>query len=109
MEEHTVVAVDVAKAVFELAVSEEPGRVKLHRRLSRGELELFFAQTRKATVVIEACGSAHHWGRQLQGLGHTVVPSAQLASVPTSLEQDGPRDAGDPGGLPQLRICDRCP
>ena len=38
MEEHTVVAVDVAKVVFELAVSEEPGRVKLHRRLSRGEV-----------------------------------------------------------------------
>jgi transposase len=73
VEEHTVVAVDVAKAVFELAVSEEPGRVKLHRRLSRGELEVFFAQTRKATVVMEACGSAHHWGRQLQALGHQVV------------------------------------
>jgi transposase len=73
VEEHTVVAVDVAKAVFELAVSEEPGRVKLHRRLSRGELEVFFAQLPKATVVMEACGSAHHWGRQLQALGHTVV------------------------------------
>lgn len=73
MEEHTVVAVDVAKAVFEIAVSEEPGRVKLHRRLSRGELEVFFAQSLKATVVMEACGSAHHWGRQLQALGHTVV------------------------------------
>ena len=62
MGEHTVVAVDVAKDVFELAVSEEPGRVKLHRRLSRGELEVFFAQARKSTVVMEACWSAHHWG-----------------------------------------------
>ena len=35
MEKHIVVAVNVAKAVFELAVSEEPGRIKLHRRLSR--------------------------------------------------------------------------
>ena len=73
VEEHTVVAMDVAKAVFELAVSEEPGRVKLHRRLSRGELEVFFAQARRSTVVMEACGSAHHWGRQLEGLGHKVV------------------------------------
>jgi transposase len=23
-------------------------------------------------VLLEACGSAHHWARQLQGLGHTV-------------------------------------
>jgi len=73
VEKHIVVAVDVAKAVFELAVSEEPGRIKLHRRISRGELEVFFAQTARATVVMEACGSAHHWGRQLQGLGHEVV------------------------------------
>ena len=73
MEKHTVVAVDVAKSIFELAVSSEPGRVKLHRRLSRGELEVFFAQTPKTTVVMEACGSAHHWGRQLQSLGHQVV------------------------------------
>jgi transposase len=73
VEKHTVVAVDVAKAVFELAVSEEPGRVKLHRRLSRGELEVFFAQARHSTVVMEACGSAHHWGRRLESLGHKVV------------------------------------
>src|SRR4249920_270071 len=73
VEKHTVVAVDVAKAVFELAVSEEPGRVKLHRRLSRGEVEVFFAQAPQSTVVMEACGSAHHWGRRLESLGHKVV------------------------------------
>jgi transposase len=71
--EHSVVAVDVAKSVFELAVSEEPGRVKLHRRLSRGEFALFLAQMPRSSVVMEACGSAHHWGRQLQALGHSVV------------------------------------
>ena len=73
MEKHTVVAMDVAKTVFALAVSEKPGRIKLHRRLSRGELEVFFVQTLAATVVVEPCGSAHHWGRQLQALGHQVV------------------------------------
>jgi transposase len=71
--EHTVVAVDVAKTVFELAVSEEAGRVRLHRRLSRRELQVFFTQARESTVVIEACGSAHFWARQLQALGHAVV------------------------------------
>jgi transposase len=73
VEEHAVVAVDVAKAVFEVAVSEEPGRVKVCRRLSRGELLVFFAQAGKAIVVMEACGSAHHWARQIQRLGHRVV------------------------------------
>jgi transposase len=73
VEEHTVVAVDLAKTVFELAISDEPGRVTLHRRLSRGEVEIFFAQKRSSTVVMEACGSAHHWARRLESLGHKVV------------------------------------
>ena len=73
MEKHNVVAVDIAKSVFDLAVSEEPGRVALRRRLSRGAFRVFFAQCAVATVVMEACGMAHYWGRELQKLGHTVV------------------------------------
>jgi hypothetical protein len=37
MEEHIVVAVDVAKAVSQLAVSEEPGRIKVHRRRPKAD------------------------------------------------------------------------
>ena len=79
-----------SRPLFELAVSEEPGRVKLHRRLSRGELEVFFAQLPKATVVMEACGSAHHWGRQLQALGHTVglLPPHQVRPYVTRNKTD---------------------
>lgn len=73
MEKHTVAGVDIAKSVFEVAVSHEPGRVALRRRLSRGAFLTFFAQMPAATVVMEACGSAHYWARQLQDLGHTVV------------------------------------
>jgi transposase len=73
MEKHTVVAVDIAKTVFQVAVSDQPGRVACGRRLPRTEFLRFFAQTPRATVVLEACGSAHYWGRQLQSLGHEVV------------------------------------
>ena len=44
MEKHTVVAVDLAKVIFEVAVSEEPGRVNRTRRLPRSEFLNFFAQ-----------------------------------------------------------------
>ena len=73
MEKHNVVAVDIAKAVFQVAVSEEPGRVARERRLSRSEFLIFFAQAPRFTVVMEACGSAHYWGREIQRLGHEVV------------------------------------
>jgi transposase len=69
----TTIAVDVAKSVFEVAVSDRPGRVNERRRLSRSRFLPFFAQRPPATVVLEACGSAHHWGRQIETLGHRVV------------------------------------
>jgi transposase len=70
--EHTTIAVDLAKSVFQVAISHRPGRVDEERRLSRDRFVSFFAQQPPATVVFEACGSAHHWGRQLQPLGHIV-------------------------------------
>jgi transposase len=69
----SVVAVDIAKAVFDAAVSHEPGRVAERRRLSRKVFLLFFVQMPAATVVMEACGSAHFWARKLEELGHRVV------------------------------------
>ena len=66
------VAVDVAKSVFQVAISRKPGRVDEEPRLSRGRFLPFFATQPTATVLLEACGSAHHWGRALEQLGHTV-------------------------------------
>lgn len=73
MEKHTVVGVDIAKSVFEVAVSHEPGRVAQRRRLSRATFLVFFAQLPASTIVMEACGSAHFFARKLQDLGHEVV------------------------------------
>jgi transposase len=71
MENPTTIAVDLSKSVFEVAV-EKQGRICQRKRLSRREMTEFFSQCEKATVVMEACGSSHHWGRKLQRLGHDV-------------------------------------
>jgi transposase len=73
MNKRTTIGVDIAKNVFEIAVSEVPGRVSERKRLSRSKLLIFFAERPPATVAMEACGTAHHWGRQLLGMGHDVV------------------------------------
>ena len=73
MQNDTRIAVDLAKSVFEVAVSERPGRISRRERLPRARFLNFFAQQRSATVVMEACGSAHFWGRRIEGLGHRVV------------------------------------
>jgi len=70
---HMTIAVDIAKNVFEIAVSHCPGRVAETHRLSRSRFLRFLAQREAADVVMEACGMAHYWARQLQQLGHSVV------------------------------------
>jgi transposase len=69
----TLVGVDLAKAVFQLALSSRPGRFDSHPRLSRDQFLPFFAQLPAAIVIMEACGTCHHWARKLRELGHAVV------------------------------------
>jgi transposase len=70
--EHTTIAVDLAKSVFQVAVSHRAGRVDEERRVSRDRFLPVFAQWPPATILLEACGSAHFWARQLEPYGHTV-------------------------------------
>ena len=45
----------------------------MHRKtLSRAQVSVFFAKTERGVVAMEACGSAHHWGRLLRTLGHEI-------------------------------------
>jgi transposase len=69
---NTTIAVDLAKSVFQVAVSHTPGRVDVERRFSRERFLEYVAQQPPAIVLLEACGSAHHWARQLQPFGHTL-------------------------------------
>ena len=70
--EHTTIAVDLAKSVFQVAISHKAGRVDVERRLSRERFLEYLAKQPPATVLLEACGSAHYWARRLQPFGHTV-------------------------------------
>lgn len=86
----TVVGVDIAKAVFELAVLETPDGVIRHRRLPRSSFLSFFEKLPAATVVMEACGSAHYWGREIEALGHKVelLPPHQVRPYVTRNKTD---------------------
>lgn len=68
----TMIGLDTAKAVFQVHGVDEAGRAEIRRTLRRGEVVGFFEAQPACTVVLEACGAAHHWGRVLTGLGHTV-------------------------------------
>ena len=70
--DRTTIAVDLSKSVFEIAVSERAGHVRERHRLGRSRFVPFFAERQPATVLLEACGSAHHWGRWLTARGIAV-------------------------------------
>jgi len=73
----TTVAVDLAKDVFEVAVTGPAGRVERRDRLSRTGFGRFLAGQQPSRVVMESCGGAHFWARQAQLHGHevTVLPA----------------------------------
>jgi len=76
----TTVAVDLAKHVFQVHAVDASGKVVVARALRRRDVLSFFAALPPCLVGMEACGSAHHWGRELMALGHDVklIPPAYV-------------------------------
>jgi transposase len=68
----TTTGIDLAKNVFQVHGVDERGKVVLRKQLKRGQVMAFFVKLPPCLIGMEACGSAHHWGRQLQTLGHAV-------------------------------------
>ncbi len=72
MGEVVVVGLDIAKSVFQAHGVDAEGQVVIKRRLTRAKLIAFFEALPRCLIGIEACASAHHWGRRLIALGHEV-------------------------------------
>lgn len=90
-----MIGLDLAKSVFQVHGVDAEGKVVMRRRLGRGQVEAFFGKLAEPAVVgMEACGSAHHWGRVLQGQGHEVrlMPPAYVKPYVKRNKTDG-RDA----------------
>lgn len=66
------VGVDLAKNVFQVHAVGTDGKVLVRRQLRRAEVLKFFSALPRCLVGMEACASAHHWGRELMALGHDV-------------------------------------
>jgi transposase len=70
--EITTIGLDLAKSWFQVHGADAQGRPVLRKKLARGKVLEFFAGLPPCLVGMEACGSAHHWGRELIKLGHQV-------------------------------------
>ena len=72
MEQITTIGLDLAKNVFQVHGVDAAGKVLVRKQLRRAEALRFFAALPPCLVGMEACGTAHHWARELTKLGHTV-------------------------------------
>jgi transposase len=68
----TTVGLDLAKLVFQVHCVDASGRVVASKAIKRKALLAFFRSLPPCLVGLEACGSAHHWARELIRLGHDV-------------------------------------
>lgn len=72
MTKDTMIGVDLAKHVFQLHGASMSGQALFRKKLTRQRFQHFMAEQEPCVVVMEACGSAHHWAREMARLGHEV-------------------------------------
>ena len=70
MEQVHIIGIDLAKQGFQLHGARPDGSVSFRKKLTRGKVLGFLASQPRCLVVMEACGSAHYWGREIGKLGH---------------------------------------
>jgi len=68
--EVSIIGLDIAKHVFQAHGVDALGHAVLRKKISRAKLLPYFAAQPPCRVVLEACGGAHHWARELIKLGH---------------------------------------
>jgi transposase len=72
MSEVTMIGIDLANRVFQLHGACANGTVIFRKKLTRVQLLAFMSQQSACVVAMEACATAHSWGREFEKLGHTV-------------------------------------
>jgi transposase len=66
------IGIDLAKNSFALVALSTTGKVLWRKTLRRSQVLCFLAKQEPSHIAMEACASAHYWGREILQLGHTV-------------------------------------
>lgn len=104
----TTIGLDLAKNVFHLVGLNRAGKMQMRKKLKRSQMQTYFANLPVCTVAMEACASAHYWGRELSTLGHDVklLPPRDVKAYVQGNKNDY-NDAlaiAEAAGRPNMRI-----
>ena len=77
----SLIAIDLAKNVFQVCGMTPHHKVAFNQPLKRNQLAAFIANQPPVEIAMEACYSSHYWGRLFQSMGHTVrlLPAQHVA------------------------------
>ena len=91
--EVATIGLDLAKNVFQVHGITDNGAIFFNRTLRRSQTLTFFADLAPCLVGIEACGTSHHWAREIHKLGH------QVKLIPPVYVKRGKSDAVDAAAI----------
>ncbi|ELH0871177.1 MULTISPECIES: IS110 family transposase [Vibrio] len=72
MNKYNIIAIDLAKNVFQVCKVSPQGKVLYNREISRAKLKQLLTKEKLSLVSMEACSSAHYWARYAKEAGHQV-------------------------------------
>lgn len=102
----TTAAVDLAKNAFQLAYADANWKVISTSRLTRSQFQRCFHNSSVSLVIMEACGCAHYWARQLRerGIEVRLLPPRYVRAY----VKRNKTDAADAAALLEAARCKAC-
>ena len=90
MNNTTTITIDLAKEVFQVAILNKFGKVITNKAMSAKKMLHLVIQHPEACIYMEACGSAHYWGRQFtqQGQQAKLIPPHLVAKCRNGNKSD---------------------
>ena len=104
----SMIGIDVAKSVFQVHGVDASEQVVVQCKLRRGQVHKYFSRLAPCVVGMEACGTAHYWGRELMALGHEVrlIPPSYVKAYVKRGKNDAVDAAAicEAAGRPSMRF-----
>ena len=108
MTQYKRIGIDTSKTVFTLHGIDQADQPSLRINLNRARFLAFFRKLLPTEIVMEACGAAYHWARELTALGHTVrlIPPQYVKPFVKRGKNDRHDAAAicEAGGRPEMRF-----